>query len=320
MEPGLLLGLSYSIASLLLFSSFAVPRRYVNSGTMEYMLSLCAGSALSTTTIGYLLNGGFAPDVRVVSLSYLAGFIWCAATICFVYATDCMGLARAAVIRNTTVAFGVLFGILVFREYSFGEPLRLLLVLAGSLTVVTAARLFGRVSASGDVVRASCPINLIKPRAMVARDTRPNLIGTAFGLAAALFYALYNVPGRFVTVETGSPWHLFMYIGQGSLVACLIAYAVLTRPRMWSRVPLRDHLLAMFAGVLWSLAYAFLLLAIQSLGLAVAWSLANLSTVVQLVIGVAVFREVSVEGHSRNITLGAVAAILGVVLLGLSRL
>ena len=280
------------------------------------MLSLCAGSLVCTSAVGWFLTRGAGLSLRHISLSYLSGFIWFLATLSFVYSVDCMGLGRAAVLRNTTVAFGVLYGVLLFGEYSLGRPVQLLLVVLGAGTIIAAASIFGQISAVSDVVRPSCPVNLVRPRALVAgMDRRPVLVGTGFGLVAALLYASYTVPGKIVMNESPGPWQYFFLIGQGAFMACLAGYLLLTRTKVWTRVPLRDHALALLAGVLWSAAFGFMLMSMQVLGLAIAWSMINLSAVVQLLISIFVLKEI----YRRQVVLGSLAAVAGIVLLGLSK-
>jgi glucose uptake protein GlcU len=321
LTPDIVTGFIYALISLAFFSLYALPRRYVNSGSMEYMLSLCVGSLACTSLVGWFLTRGAGLPIRHVLLSYLSGLIWFLATLSFVYSVDCMGLGRAAVLRNTTVAFGVLFGIALFGEYSLRRPFQLLLVLLGAATVIAAASIFSKIAATSDVVRPSCPVNLIRPKALVrGMDRRPVLVGTIFGLVAALLYASYTVPGKIVMNESPGPWQYFFMIGQGAFVACLAGYFMLTRTKVWTRVSLRDHALALLAGALWSAAFGFMLMSMRILGLAIAWSMINLSAVVQLLVSILVLKEIPLDQHRRPVVLGSFAAVAGIVLLGLSKM
>lgn len=61
-------------------------------------------------------------------------------------------------------------------------------------------------------------------------------VGFGFALGAALFYALYGIPGKLVMESMDSVWPYFMLMGQGALAGALACYFIIGKDRSWARV------------------------------------------------------------------------------------
>lgn len=310
-------GLGYGIVCIVLFGLYAIPRRYANSPSLEFLLTMCITVAICTTAGGVFLPGWGAISLSQIGLSYLSGLLWCMGTVCYIYSVDCVGVGRATPVKNLTVVLGVVFGIFIFKEFSWQNRLPLVLLAGATALVLLSTILLGRLIPVGELATPSCPINLIKPKLRKAHQY--SVVGFGFALAAALFYGLFGVPGKLVMQSMDSVWPYFTLMGQGTLLGAIACYFLIGKERSWTKVPRKDHLLAMVSGLLFVVAFASLAIILKLLGMAIAWPVANLNTIVTVVYSSLVLKEISIRQQRTKMFAGLFIGAMGMVLLALAK-
>lgn len=305
-------GLGYGILSLVFFGLYAVPRRYTESPTPQFLLIMGITIAACTSISGLLFTERLAVSLPQIVLSYVSGLLWFVGTICYVYAIDCVGVGRATPIKNLTVILGVFFGLLIFREFSWQDKLSLTLLGTATISILLSTIILGKLVPTTELAKPSCPL-LIKPRGK--KSDQYALVGFVLALTAALFYALFGVPGKMAIESMDSVWPYFMFMGQGILVGSLVFYFILAKGENWSRVSLKDNFWGMLSGILWVLAFASLANTLRLLGMATAWPIANLNTIVTVLYSSLVLREISLRYQAKRAFTGFILGITGIALL-----
>ena len=317
MDNTLWLGLGYGILCIVFFGLYPTPRRYTYSPSLEFLLTMCLTVAICTSITGFFFPGSLAISLPQIALSYLSGVLWCLGTVCFIYSVDCVGVGRATPVKNLTVILGVIFGVFIFREFSWQDKLPLALLGGATGIVLLSTILLGKLIPVTELATESCPIHLIKPK--LKKASQYSVVGFGFALAAALFYSLFGIPGKLVMESMDSVWPYFVLMGQGTLVGALGCYFTIGRDRGWTRISRKDHLLAMLSGLLWVVAFASLANTLKLLGMAIAWPVANLNTIVTVLYSSLVLKEISIRQQRTKVFSGLILGVMGIILLGLAR-
>lgn len=310
-------GLGYGILCIIFFGLYVTPRRYASSPSLEFLLTMCITVAICTSLTGVFFPGWLAISLPQIALSYLSGLLWCMGTVCYIYSVDCVGVGRATPVKNLTVILGVIFGVFIFKEFSWQNKLPLVLLGGATALVLLSTILLGKLVTVTGLARSSCPIHLIKPK--LKKASQYSVVGFGFALGAALFYSLFGIPGKLVMESMDSVWPYFMVMGQGTLVGALACYFIIGKDKGWTKVSRKDHLLAMLAGLLWVVAFASLASSLKLLGMATAWPIANLNTIVTVVYSSLVLKEISIRQQRTKMFAGLIMGVMGIILLALAR-
>ncbi len=311
------LGLGYGILCIIFFGLYATPRRYASSPSLEFLLTMCITVAICTSVTGVFFPGWLAISLPQIALSYLSGLLWCMGTVCYIYSVDCVGVGRATPVKNLTVILGVTFGVFIFKEFSWQNKLPLALLGGAAALVLVSTIVLGKLVPVSELAKESCPIHLIKPK--LKKASQYSMVGFGFALGAALFYSLFGIPGKLVMESMDSAWPYFMVMGQGTLVGALACYFIIGKDRGWRRVSRKDHLLAMLAGLLWVVAFASLANTLKLLGMATAWPISNLNTIVTVLYSSLVLKEISIRQQRSKMFVGLIMGVMGIILLILAR-
>jgi glucose uptake protein GlcU len=279
---------------------------------------MCITVAICTSTAGVFLPGWPEISLPQIALSYLSGLLWCLGTVCYIYSVDCVGVGRATPVKNLTVVLGVIFGVFIFKEFAWQNKLPLILLGGATALVLFSTILLGKLMPATELATESCPIHLIKPKLKEAGQY--SVVGFGFALGAALFYSLFGIPGKLVMESMDSVWPYFMAMGQGTLVGALACYFIIGKDRSWTRVLWKDHLLAVLSGLLWVVAFAGLANTLKFLGMAIAWPIINLNTIVTVVYSSLVLKEISFRQQRTKMFTGLIMGVMGIILLGLARI
>lgn len=296
------MGFAYALLATLLFGLYIVPRQYTNVPLRVFLLWMGLGILVTSVAIGFAAEGVPRTDLTNYALMFAAGLVWSAGVTCYTMSVRYLGLSRAAPVKNTNGAFATLFGIVIFQEFTIAEPAALALAVTGSLAVVTAAVLLGRVHSSD--ARACPPI-----------DHRCLRTGTALAVGAALGYSVRSIPLKIVLAEGVSPYTFLFYMAHGSFVGNALAALIFRREQSAHTPTWRDYSLAALSGVTWAAGSALLNLAVATIGIAVAFPIANLNTLVAVGFGLFVLRDIDLAGRKGSFAAGLAASVVGAALL-----
>lgn len=298
MDPEGTLGVALGLVTAFLIGLFMAPRRHAKIDNLTFLLGMMAGAALGTF-LYWTASGMPFQRTWPALFTLVPGLTWAAGTYAYAFGTQRVGLAKATGIKNTQVVVTTIAGFLLFKEGSATEPVSA--TIGAGLVVATAVFLSQIEHSEAAVPHASLKGYLVP-------------VISSF---------LYGVNGIFMTWVTASdvPLPLANFgIGVGALLGGVILYAA-TGKRLGDLVNYRlaDHALAVLGGLIWAAGLVTMLLSIKYAGLAVAWSLMNLSVVVSVLYGVVVFKEIDLRRRWGQVAVGLLLACLGVAALYLSK-
>lgn len=311
-----LIGFLASLMAGIFFGLYPVPRRYVQFGINDFMISMTLGvflTGLISIFTGISSFAGFGLNQWLIGI--LAGGCWCLGTILYVYAVDCMGVGRATPIKNLTAILGIMFGLIIFQEYKDLNLLKGIFLAAGTGCLITTGMLLGGIQGQGDISRPSCPVNLVVPDFI---KQTPSAAGWILALGAALMYAVFSIPTRILSTTADNVFQFLPAVGIGALLTSIILDMLLTSDHTWLNNSLKEHLLAILSGGLWSVAFIGLATGLKHLGVSISWPLANSSTIFSVLYAVFIAREISFSSNKSQIIKGLLVGIMGITLLGLS--
>ena len=292
-------GLGLAFLSAFLFGFYMVPRKPCRLKDGAFMMSMVLGAAFGAVVGSTTFHIPLRLDWQDALLCLACGPFWVVAVMFYTASVGRVGLAVSTPIKNTTAVLGTLAGIFIFGEWRTTAPLPCIL---GSILVVLCA-VFAAAAAEGQRWK-----------------TRSLGMGALWAVLAAFFFALYAIPfkvalGRGVPSSTVVVW---MTLGAFLSVA---GWFLFQRDGLahWKEGRTRDHLYAALAGVLWVAGVFSMGAAIRRIGLAVTWPISNLNTVVTVLAGIILFREIDLRRHGVKIASALAAAAAGGILLGLSR-
>jgi len=291
-------GVAFGLVTAFFIGLFMVPRQYAKSDNPTFLLGLMAGATVGTFV--YWLVAGMPFEWSWAALfSLVPGANWAAGSYAYASGTGRIGLAKATGIKNTQVVVTTLGGFLIFNEGATTEPL---LATIGSALVVATAVYLSRVEHSRNAV----------PRASLKGYLMPIVASVLYGLNGLFMKTLIIWKVPLPQANLG--------IGIGALLGGAAIYAAKgKRFADLGRWPKRDHIYALVGGLIWAAALITMLLSIEHAGLAVAWSLMNLSVVVSVIYGVVVLKEIDLRSRWGHVAIGLLLACLGVVALYYSK-
>jgi glucose uptake protein len=231
--------------------------------------------------------------------AFLCGPVWTLGMMSFTLAVAESGLTLATPIKNTTAVLGTLVGLLFFNETQHTVAWMALL---GSAFIVACAVVIGQAGEGSDIHFS------ISPK------------GIVYSLLAAFFFAAYTYPLKRAMIGGLDSSTIVLVMSLG-IVSAAVAGQLLGGGSLvhWAKQPFRDHVFGALAGMLWTLATLLMNVAIGIIGLAVTWPITNLNTVVAVAFGAFVFHEIHLEKHRGKLAWGVIFALIGVLLLGLSK-
>lgn len=293
-------GFVCALGGMVLFGLYMVPKQYTHAPLRVFIFWMGAGIIAASSLIG--AAGGFlAVSPRHYVLSFASGFLWAGGNYCYASATEYISFSRATPIKNTNAALTVLFGIVIFDQFTLARPVPLTLALLGTGAVMLSAELLGRVRHSG---RGTCQPD----------DSRCLWTGIGLALTAALAYSVRWIPME-VVLEDGVPAAAFIaYSSQGAFAGNVVACLLLRAPS--SRTSgIRDYALSLLSGVAWVVGVLFAALSVSAIGIAVASPIVNLNTIVAVTYGALILREFRISQHRANFWGGFAATLTSVALL-----
>ncbi len=298
MDASASLGMVLGLATAFAIGLFMVPRRYFRGNTITFLVGMTFGAMAGNGAYWFLAGMPFS--MRPMALfSLVPGINWAVGTFAYAHGTHRVGLAKATGIKNTQVLVATTGAFIFFGE---AETTRPTLAFLGSALVVATAFILSRIRHRDEVL----------PHA--------GLGGYLIPIIASL---LYGLNGLMMTVLIGADIpraQINLGIGTGAFIGGVAVYLLAERRLDFVRAAtFSQHGLAVLGGLVWSLALVTMVLAIDFAGLAVAWSLMNLSIVVSVLYGVVLFREVDLTLRWKQVAAGLLVASMGVLALYLSK-
>lgn len=292
-------GFVFALTAMTLYGLYMVPRKKSGASHSSFSAWMGAGILVSAVALGAASDGVPSVTATQYLIILCSGIVWGTGTSGYCRAVQLIGLSRSTPIKNLSAMFGTLLGVLVLKEFSLTDWAPLALVLAGSTSVVLSTNLLSR---------AEMPSDAATP------DRRTVYIGFAWAFWAAVAFSIYTVPLKIMYSQGISPSGFLFVMGQGGFLGMLAPLLLGSKNVQAGGVEMRDRLLAILSGLMWSLGALCANIAVKHIGVAVTWPLTK-TTLVAAAFGALVLREVDMKRHRTDLVLGVALSVLGVALL-----
>ncbi|MCA9917193.1 MAG: hypothetical protein KC445_04540 [Anaerolineales bacterium] len=242
-----------------------------------------------------------ALSARSFWLIFVGGLIWAASGFCAFFATARLGIARAfGIWAPLNIIVSMLWGALLFKEFP-NTAGTTLLVLGVSLVIIISGVvliIFSQNSGSQEPV-----------------TKRGVLWGYLGAIGAGILWGTYFIPIQYADV---SMWVGGFPLALGMLSGSILLTALAKRsPRLDQR---SDVLRTLLTGAIWGVGNFGMLLLVGALGAGRGFTIAQLSVVVNALVGIFWLKEPKPGSHAAWLTLGGcVLATIGGILLGTLR-
>jgi glucose uptake protein GlcU len=298
------IGFGLALMSMVLYGLYMVPRKRssVSQGAFTFWMGL--GILISTSTIGLVADRG-VPGVNLLqfSLALASGIVWGTGSLAYCIGVKNIGLSRSTPIKNISAILGTMFGIIVFHEFSFNRIVPAMLAIGGSLAIVISATALASIESVEEVA---------------VPQQRSNLFyGVLGSLWAAFAYSIYTIPMKILFKQGITPSGFLFYMGIGCFVGMAGLGLILSGRRDVMATTWRDRRRALLSGTMFGIGSLCANLAVKIIGVAVTWPLTK-NTVVAVLYGVFVLKEVDIKKNRKALRLGLALSILGVILLAVA--
>jgi glucose uptake protein len=261
-------------------------------------------------------------------LPFVGGLLWAVGNVCAFLGTRGIGLARASGIwACLNIAMGLAWGAVLFNEFvRLGARavvlwLSLVLVLAGLLLIVLTRGNAAGNGADPEPVAAGGPRSGLRPhpdaRGGVATVGVPfalrtrTYLGLAGAFGAGLLWGSYFIP---IQLSDTSLWVANLPLAAGMFVGG--TGSALGSRKSFVLEQRRDYLVLLLAGVLWGIGNIGMLVLIEEIGTGKGFTIAQLSLVVNALVGILVFKNPPPRSRAAAVTLvGIMLALTGGILL-----
>ncbi len=271
-------GLMSSIGSAVCWGTFFVPVRKVNVVSIWQLQG--------STGIGVLLFAipiGFFWGFGILPSGILSGAIWTAGNILALYSVKLIGLSRTSpFLAGFSILVSFLWGILFF-----GEKFSYMILAIGAIGLLLAGLPF---------ITSATKTSDIQRR------------GYFIAAASGIIGGSYVIPMQAThTLQSG--------FFSSSLSIFAIGIPLLFLSRRWVR---KEIVAGMISGSLFNTGSLFVLVAIASIGITVAYPISQTATLFAVSWGVLYFKEIAHKRNILRVLTGSVMILSGAILLSIA--
>lgn len=296
-----MLNLLYALIPVFAWGTWLAPSQNVPYPNQQVKTFYVTAANLGLSLLVLLIQGVGSLSVLTASsfwLVFLGGVIWALSGLCAFTATAKIGLARAfGIWAPLNIVVSMLWGALLFHEFPDTSA-------AGRLTLVAAAVI---------VIAGVLMIIFAKGGAVPDGQGRKDAwLGYAGAVGAGILWGSYFIPIKVADISMwvgGFPLALGMLAGSALLVVAARQAPRLARPSDAGRTVL--------TGVIWGVGNYGMLLLVAALGAGRGFTIAQLSVVVNALVGIFWLKDPEPRSRAAWLTLaGCVLATVGGILLG----
>ena len=291
------MGYLFAIISSLFFSLYVVPRKLSKLSPAIFSFFMSVGFSISSIVLysfQHLLNFHETPNLTLL-WSVVAGVIWATAFVAFITSIDLIGLSRSNQWKNLQGPVGVFLSLLILGEVATTNPIFALLAAAA---IFLSALFFTTISSSV--------------------EKHLNKSGIYLASLAALGFGSVAVIQKYVTTNVGTYSQLVVW--SLSITVSLFIYLLLTKKLTnITTSSQKDIILGLIAGILYLGASLFQLLSYYFLAASISFTIIQLNTFWTITIGIVVFKEINLKKYYKNVLIGLLFTLIGIVFLGFAR-
>ncbi|MCL2505957.1 MAG: GRP family sugar transporter [Alphaproteobacteria bacterium] len=271
-----------------LFSIYLVPRKFASQNPAVYTVFFGAG--FFALSVIYWASCGFDSLLNPILLgSSLAGILCALGFIIFTKAIDSIGLAQANQWKNLQGPIGVVLGLWLLAE-----------IYQTNIFWVIAAAAAIFISAAFLTVQDSAPKKL-------------KLTGVLLAVISALCFGIMVCIQKWV-VNSGVSVPAQLVCTSAFMLVSAAAYSLLMLKNQSYRLD-KNNRLGLLAGMLWFPAGLCTLWSFELLPVSIAFTIIQLNAVWTILIGVLIFREISIKQYWGRISFGLIFSIVGIICL-----
>jgi len=272
------LGLMSSIGSAICWGTFFVPVRKVN---VVNILQLQGSTGIGV--ILFAIPIGFLWGFEILPSGILSGVIWTAGNVLALYSVRLIGLSRTSpFLAGFSIIVSFLWGILFF-----GEKFNYMVLAIGSVGLLLAGLPFVASASKASIVQRK---------------------GYLIAAASGLIGGSYVIPMQAThTLQSG--------FFSSSLSIFIIGIPLLIFSRRWMK---KEVIAGVISGSLFNLGSLSVLIAVASIGIAVAYPISQMATLFAVSWGVLYFKEIARRGNILRVIMGSVMILSGAVLLSIA--
>jgi glucose uptake protein len=283
--------------TVLAWGTWLAPSQNVPLKNQQVRMFYVASANLLLALAISLFHGLGELTAAAIWMPFLGGLIWAASGLCAFTAASKLGLAKAfGIWAPLNIIVSLVCGRLLFGEFRHPSRPQLLLLLA----------------AVGIIIAGVLLIILAKGGVDKAPDRKALLLGLSGALGAGVLWGVYFIPIKWAGVSlwiAALPMAVGIFAGSALLLA-------------WSRQSpslerLADYARVGATGVLWTAGNYGMLLLVGELGAGKGYTIAQLSVVVNAMVGIYWLKDPRPGSRAARMTLlGCVLATVGGILLG----
>jgi glucose uptake protein len=291
-------GIFYAIVTVLAWGTWLIPSQNVHYRNQQIKTFHVAAANLLLAFLVMLILGFDQLTLQLFWPPFLGGMIWAVGGYCAFTATSKIGVAKAfGIWAPLNIIVSIIWGAILFQEFPLTSPRSALLLIAAIVIIVVAVLMIIFAKGAGEK----------------SRDRRTLLVGIAGAVGAGILWGSYFIPIKAsgVSVWVGT-FPLAMGMFAGSLLLVLLSRQTLKlaqRP---------DYLRTYLTGLLWGVGNYAMLLLVDQIGAGKGFTIAQLSLVVNALLGVFWLHDPEPKSRAAiTVLVGSVLATVGCILLGL---
>ncbi len=291
-------GIIYGVVSVLAWGTWLIPSqeiRYINQQIKTFHV---ASANLALAILVTLVLGFDQLSLQIFWPPFLGGLIWAVGGLCAFTATSKIGVAKAfGVWAPLNILTGIFWGAVLFQEFPSDDFQSLALLVAAAMVIIIGVLMIIFAKGGGEK----------------SRDQRILLLGIASAAGAGVLWGSYFIPIKLAGVSAWvGTFPLAVGMFTGSLLLALI-------PRQPLRLARRsDYSRTYLTGLLWGVGNYAMLLLVDQIGAGRGFTIAQLSLVVNALLGVFWLHDPAPRSRAAvYVLIGSLLAMVGCILLGL---
>jgi glucose uptake protein len=289
-----MLGILYALTTVLAWGTWLAPSQNVALKNQQIKTFYVACANLALAFAISLWKGLDQLSLSLFWPPFIGGIVWSLSGLCAFTAAKNIGMAKAfGIWAPLNIIVGLICGRLLFHEFEHPSASTLALLL-GSVAIIIGGVLM-----------------IIFARGGTGETGKGALIGYAGALGAGILWGIYFIP---IKLSGVSMWIAALPMAVGIFVgSTLLTLLGGQSPKLDKR---GDYLRLGATGILWTIGNYGMLLLVDTMGAGKGYTIAQLSVVVNALVGIYGLKDPRPGTRAATLTLaGCVLATIGGILL-----
>jgi glucose uptake protein len=289
--------IGYALVTVIAWGTWIPLSQTVPFKNQQIKMFYVGAANLALAFLVALVMGGGRIELVDFWLPFAGGLIWAVSGLCAFIAADKIGVARAVGIWSPlNIIVSLIWGQVLFNEFLNMSPLNLTLLFLSVAVII------------GGVLM----IVFAKGRGESTQDKKTLIAGFAAAVGAGILWGTYFIP---IKLSGVSLWEAAFPMAMGIFIGGVLLALMTRKPIRLDQT--RHYLIASAAGIIWGIGNYGMLLLVDELGAGKGFTIAQLSVVVNALLGIYWLKDPHPRSRAAGLTLiGCVLATLGGIILG----